>query len=404
MSINEVLAEFPNLGRQIDGRRLIYLDNAATTFKPKAVMTAMNDYLAQGCANIHRGVHRLSMEATANFENTREICRRFLNADRQEEIIFTSGTTMGLNVLALSLGQSYIKDGDEIILSAMEHHSNLVPWQMLQQRTGCKLRIVPLLANGSLDQQAYLGLLNERTKLVSLVHISNSLGTINPIKEMIQSAKKSGALTIIDAAQSVAHLPIDVKDLDCDFLVFSGHKLFGPTGVGVLYGKYKKLDSLPPVFGGGDMILNVTLEKSSYNTLPHRLEAGTPAIAEVIGLGAAIEFVERVGFAAIKQHDAEMLAYGKEKLSGLEGLRLIGTAKEKLPIFSFVLEGIHPHDIGTFLDEAALAVRTGHHCTQPVMQYFKIPATTRASCALYNNYEDIDVLASELKKIQEFFL
>ena len=398
--VHKVRKDFPNLAtRGRDDKPIIYFDNAATTFKPCQVIASTHAHYCHRTANIHRGVHYLSEEATAEYESSREKVRSFLNAADNFEIIFTKGATESINLVAFSYGRKFIKKGDEVIISEMEHHSNIVPWQMLRDETGCILKIIPFDDKGELVMAAYRKLLSPRTKLVSIVHVSNSLGTVNPIKEIIRLAHAVGAVVLVDAAQGVSHEPIDVRAWDCDFLVFSSHKLYGPTGVGVLYGKQKILESMPPYQGGGDMILSVTFEKTIYNRLPHKFEAGTPNIAGVIALGEAISYVKALGWDGVRAYKKELLEYGNKLLAGVPGLTMIGTAKEKAPIFSFILKDIHAHDIGTLIDREGVAIRTGHHCTQPVMKHFGVPATARASLAFYNTKEELDIFVGALKKI-----
>jgi cysteine desulfurase/selenocysteine lyase len=401
-NVFEIRKEFPNLHQEVHGKKLIYLDNAATTLKHQSVIDSVTNHYSHETSNIHRGVHHLSQEATLKYENTRSLVQHFINAAHAYEIVFTKGTTEGINLLAQTLSYE-IKARDEVLITHMEHHSNIVPWQMLCERTGATLVVAPINKKGEIIQEEFEKLLNEKTKIVSFVHTSNSLGTINPVKEMTAKAHKVGAKVIIDAAQAVAHHPIDVQELDCDFLAFSGHKMFGPTGVGVLYGKEKLLNALPPYQGGGDMILNVTFEKTTYNQLPAKFEAGTPPIAQVIALGKAIEFIKEVGFNAIKSYEDELLHYAHNTLSEIEGLNLIGTAAHKTSVVSFTLDNVHPHDIGTFADQDGIALRTGHHCTQPIMDFFGVPATARASFSIYNTKEEIDILATSLKNTMEFF-
>lgn len=401
--VAKIRNDFPNLKVQVHGKPLIYLDNAATTLKPQAVIDAVAGHYTKGTSNIHRGVHTLSQEATAAFERSRDTIRDFIGAKKSSEIIFTRGTTEAINLVANSYGRAFLKEGDEIIISEMEHHSNIVPWQILCESTGCVLRIAPFNDQGELIFEEFEKLLSKRTKLVGLVYVSNSLGTINPVKEIIAAAHKIGAVVVIDGAQSLAHLAINVQDLDCDFFAFSGHKIFGPTGVGALYGKEHLLNKMPPYQGGGDMISSVTFEKTCYNILPYKFEAGTPNIAGVIGLGSAIDYVRSIGLDNINKYEHELLEYGKKALSSITGLRLIGTAKQKASILSFVLPNIHPHDLGTLVDEEGIAIRTGHHCTQPVMKHFGIPATSRASLALYNTKEEIDKLVQAIEKAKEIF-
>ncbi len=396
-------ADFPNLKVNVHGKPLVYMDNAATTLKPQIVMDVMNAYYSVGASNVHRGVHYLSEQATAAFEASRQTVKEFLNARKIEEIIFTKGATDALNLLAQSYGRHFLKKGDEIIISHMEHHSNIVPWQMLCEQVGCVLKVIPINQEGEIIQEEYLKILSDKTKVVSIVWVSNSLGTVNPIASMIKAAHQKGAIFIVDAAQAVSHTRIDVQELDCDFLVLSGHKIFGPTGVGVLYGKETLLNAMPPYQGGGDMIKSVTFAGTTFNSLPYKFEAGTPAIAEVIGLKAALDYVLKINWDDMKKHKQSLLEYATKKLSAIKGVRLIGTAKEKTSIVSFVVDGIHPHDLGTLLDQEGVAVRTGHHCTQPLMEFFCVPATARASLAFYNTTEEIDTLAEAIIKAQAIF-
>lgn len=401
--VNKIREDFPILNKKVHGKNLVYLDNAATTQKPTYVIDKINKYYTTMNANIHRGVHALSQEATEAFEGARIQIKQFINALGKNQVIFTRGTTEAINLVASSYGRKNIKEGDEIIISHMEHHSNIVPWQLLCQEKNAKLRIIPINDDGELIYDEFEKLVNKRTKFISIVYVSNSLGTINPIKEMIKYAHQYKIPVLVDAAQAVNHIKVDVQDLDCDFLAFSGHKIYGPTGIGALYGKVELLESMPPYQGGGDMISKVTFEKTTYNELPHKFEAGTPDIAGAVGLGAAIEYVNKVGIQNISEHEHSLLKYATKKISEVPGLRIIGTAKEKTSVLSFVLENIHPHDIGTFLDFEGVAIRTGHHCTQPLMQRFNIPATSRASFAMYNTKEEVDVLVHGLKKIIEVF-
>ena len=404
LDIAAIRNDFPILTRTVrDGKGLIYLDNAATTLKPHAVLDAVYQHYANGASNIHRGVHFLSEEATRQYENARETVRRFINARDTSEVIFTSGTTFAINLVAKSWGEKNLKAGDEVIITHMEHHANIVPWQMLREVTGCILKVAPINDRGELIMDELEALITPRTKLISVVYTSNSLGTINPVRDIIDFAKKHGAKVLLDAAQTVAHEKVDVQNLDCDFLVFSGHKLFATSGVGVLYGKREILEAMPPLMGGGDMIKSVTFEKTTYADLPARLEAGTPAIGGAIGLGAAIDYVEKIGFAAISAQEKDLLTYATNLISDLPSVRIIGTAAKKAAILSFVVEGIHPHDMGTLLDAEGVAVRGGHHCTQPVMSRFKIPATTRASFSFYNTRGDADALVLAVRKAIEVF-
>ena len=401
--VNRIRDDFPILSKKVHDKNLVYLDNAATTQKPTYVIDKVNKYYTSMNANIHRGVHALSQEATEAFESARIQIKQFINSIGKNQIIFTRGTTEAINLVASSYGRWKIKEGDEIIISHMEHHSNIVPWQLLCHEKNAKLRIIPINDKGEIIFEEFTKLINDRTKFISIVYVSNSLGTINPIKEIIRYAHQFNIPVLVDAAQAVNHLKVDVQDLDCDFLAFSGHKIYGSTGIGALYGKVELLDAMPPYQGGGDMISKVTFEETTYNELPHKFEAGTPDIAGAIGLGAAIEYVNKIGIENIREHEKSLLEYATNKIEEVPGLRIIGTAKDKTSVLSFVLENIHPHDIGTFLDFEGVAIRTGHHCTQPVMKRFNIPATSRASFAMYNTKEEVDVLVYGLKKIIEAF-
>ena len=401
--VDAVKAEFPVLSELVHGKPLHYLDNAATTQKPRIVIDTLRTYYEEYNANIHRAVHTLSEKATERYEAGRGKVRTFLNAASVKEIIFTRNATEGVNLVAQTYGRKNFKPEDEILITAMEHHANIVPWQMLCEQTGAVLKVVPISDEGELDFDAFTQMLSTRTKFVSVTHMSNALGTVNPIEKMIELAHSYGAPILIDAAQSAYHKKLDVQALDCDFLVFSGHKLYGPTGIGVLYGKEEILRTMPPYQGGGDMILSVTFEKTIYNDLPYKFEAGTPHIAGGIGLGAAIDFLNDLGLERVERYEAELLAYGTEALKAVPGLTIIGTAPVKASILSFVMDGVHPHDVGTLLDQYGVAVRTGHHCAQPVMDRFCIPATTRASLACYNTKADIDALVFGLKKVAEVF-
>jgi cysteine desulfurase/selenocysteine lyase len=399
----KVREDFPALRATVHGKPLVYLDNAATTQKPRSVIDALTHYYTEENSNVHRGVHFLSQVATQAYDGGRTRVRRFLNAARDHEIVFTRGTTDGINLVAHSYGRKHFRAGDEVIISAMEHHSNIVPWQMVCDEKHASLKVIPMTDAGELQIDEYERMLGDRTKLVAVVHVSNALGTVNPVREMIALAHRRGIPVLVDGAQSSPHMPVDVQELDCDFYAFSGHKLFGPTGIGVLYGKAELLEAMPPYQGGGDMISAVTFEKTIYNTLPYKFEAGTPHIAGVIGLAAAIEYVERIGRAQIAAHEADLLAYGTELLSAIPGLRLIGTAKEKAGVLSFVVDGIHAHDLGTILDMEGVAVRAGHHCAMPVMKRFGLPATARASVAFYNTRAELDALAKAIHKAIEVF-
>ncbi len=403
LDLQKIRKDFPNLHIKVRGKPLIYLDNAATTFKPQKVIDTLTAYYKTGTSNVHRGVHYLSEQATAAFEQTREKVRQFLNASNTNEIIFTRGTTESINLVAYSYGRRFLQKGDEIVISAMEHHSNIVPWQILCQEKGCILKIAPMNKNGELIFEEFERLLSSKTKFVSMVYISNSLGTINPMKKIIERAHQKGIPVLVDAAQAVGHIPVDVQNLDCDFLAFSAHKLFGPTGVGVLYGKEKFLEKMPPFLSGGDMIASVSFEKTTYNVLPYKFEAGTPNVADVIALGAAIDYIQGFNREQVIKYEESLLAHGTKVLQRIPGLKLIGKAKEKIAIFSFVLLNIHPHDIGTLVDQEGIAIRTGHHCTQPIMKFFNVPATCRASLTFYNTKEELDKLAAALKKAKKVF-
>lgn len=395
--------DFPVLRQTVNGKPLVYLDNAASSQVPQVVIDRGSIYLEDEHSNIHRGVHYLSQKATTAYEGAREKVKRFINAREAKECIFVRGATEGINLVMHGYGRKFITAGDEIIISAMEHHANIVPWQMLCEEKGARLRVIPMNDAGELLQDEYHALLNEQTKFVAFTHISNALGTINPIKEMIDQAHKYGVPVLIDGAQAVPHMAIDVQDLDCDFYAFSGHKMFAPTGSGVVFGKAEILEKMNPFQGGGDMIRSVTFEKTTYAGLPNKFEAGTPAIASQIGLGAAIDYLNSFDRAQAARHEQELLTYATERLSAIEGVRIIGTAKNKTSVVSFVIDDIHPHDIGTILDQEGIAVRAGHHCAQPVMQRFNIPATARASFAFYNTKEEVDVLARTVEKVVEIF-
>ena len=400
---HRIRQDFPILDQQVNGKPLVYLDNAATTQKPRAVIDAISNYYLQNNANVHRGVHTLSQRATDDYEAGREAVCRFINAPDVNEIIYVRGTTEGLNLVASSYGRKYFKAGDEVIITGMEHHSNIVPWQILRQEIGIKLRVVPFNDDGELLMDEYEALLNDRTRMVSVVHQSNALGTVNPIAAMAELAHARGIPVLVDAAQSVPHMPVDVQALGADFLTFSGHKLYGPTGIGALWGRSDLLNDMPPYQSGGEMIRSVTFEETIYNTLPHKFEAGTPDIAGAIGLGAAIEYLENIGMARIAAYEQALLRYGTEKIGGIEGVQLIGTAEDKGGVLSFYMELAHPHDIGTILDAEGIAVRTGHHCAQPVMARYGIPATVRASLAFYNTTDDIDALVKAIDRVIEVF-
>jgi cysteine desulfurase/selenocysteine lyase len=394
--------DFPILGRRVHGKPLCYFDNAATSQKPQCVIDSEARYYTETNANIHRGIHLLSQEATDAYEAAREIVRDFINAAQREEIIFVRGATEAINLVAASYGQR-LKAGDEILITAMEHHSNIVPWQLLCERNGATLRIAPINDAGELEMATYESLLGPRIRLVAITHLSNALGTINPVRQMIALAHAHGAVVLVDGAQAVPHLAVDVQALDCDFYAFSGHKLYGPTGTGVLYGKAALLDAMPPWQGGGDMIRQVTFAKTTWNDLPYKFEAGTPNIAGGIALGTAIEYLNGIGLDVIAAHEQALLRYATARAEGTPGLRLIGTARNKASILSFVIDGVHAHDVGTILDQEGVAVRTGHHCAMPVMERFGVPATVRASFALYNTPAEVDTLFAALDKVREVF-
>jgi cysteine desulfurase/selenocysteine lyase len=403
LDVEKIRKDFPILKSKVHGHPLVYLDNAATSQKPQSVIDALVRYYEGENANIHRGVHYLSQIATEAFEQARETVRAFVNAARASEIVFTRGTTEAINLVAHSYGRANVGAGDEVLITAMEHHSNIVPWQMLCEEKGAKLQVAPMNDEGELLFEEFRKLLNPRTKVVAVGHVSNALGTINPLKQMIAAAHALGIPVVVDGAQAVPHLAVDVQDLDADFYTFSGHKMYGPTGIGVLYGKTALLEAMPPYQGGGDMISSVTFEKTTYNKLPHKFEAGTPDMAGVAGLKAAIEYMNGIGIAKIAAHEHELLEYATNVIGALPGVRLIGTAREKASVLSFVLDEVHPHDIGTILDQEGIAVRTGHHCAQPVMERFHIPATVRASFAVYNTRAEVDALAQAIQKVHEVF-
>lgn len=398
LDVYAIRRQFPVLSREIKGKPLIYFDNAATSQKPQSVIDELVNYYSGYNANIHRGIHTLAEEATLAFENTRDAVQQFIHAESREEVVFTRGTTEGINLVAYTWGRQNIKAGDEIIISTMEHHSNIVPWQILCEEKGASLKIVPISNEGELLMEQYDKLLNTKTKLVSVVHASNALGTVNPIKQIVAAAHRAGAVVLVDGAQSTVHLDIDVQEMDCDFFVFSSHKLYGPTGVGILYGKKHLLESMPPFLGGGEMIKEVRFERTTYNDLPYKYEAGTPNIADVVAFKTALDFIEQTGKEKIRRHEQELLNYSTEQLSQIPGVRIIGKAKEKLSVVSFVINGMHPQDIGILLDNKGIAVRTGHHCAQPLMNRFGITGTVRASFAVYNTLEEIDELVIGLQK------
>ena len=402
--VEKVRSDFQQvLKTQVHGKPLVYLDNAASTLKPRSVVEAISHHYQFEASNIHRGVHFLSEHGTTLYENARKKIQKFIGACEDREIIFTSGTTDSLNLVARSYGDQYLKEGDEILISEMEHHSNIVPWQMLCERRGCQLRVIPVDDCGDLIMDEFDKLLTDKTKLVSVVYASNTLGTINPVKEIIQKSHAKGAKVVVDAAQAIAHLNVDVKDLDCDFLAFSSHKIFGPTGFGVLYGKSDLLEAMPPIQGGGDMIDTVTFEKTTYNVIPHKFEAGTPHIAGAIGLGEAIDYVQSLGLDAVAKYEDELLQYATKKLKEIGGLKIIGEAQSKSAIASFVIDGVHPHDLGTLVDQEGVAIRTGHHCTQPLMARYGVSATARASFSIYNTKNEIDIFIDAVNKAMALF-
>jgi len=403
LDVEQIRQDFPILGQQVNGKPLVYLDNAATAQKPRVVIDAIQEYYQTYNSNIHRGVHHLSQVATEAYEKARVKAQRLLNASESREIIFVRSTTEAINLVAQTFGRERLQAGDEVVVSAMEHHSNIVPWQMICQEKDARLRVIPINDKGELLLEEYERLLSERTRVVAVTHISNALGTINPIEQMIEMAHQYDAAVLIDGAQGAPHLPLDVQALDCEFYAFSGHKFYGPTGVGVLYGKGDLLDSLPPYQGGGEMILSVSFEETTYNVVPHRFEAGTPNIVGAIALGKAIDYVTHIGLERIAYHEDELFRYATQQLSGLPELTIIGTADSKASITSFVMDDIHAHDVGTILDQEGVAVRTGHHCAQPVMDCFEVPATSRASFAFYNTKEEVDVLVEGIGKVIEVF-
>lgn len=402
-NVETVRSDFPILAREVGGNPLVYLDNAATTQKPRAVIECLNEYYSFENSNIHRGVHYLSAAATTAYESARKTVARFIGAPSDEQVVFTRGTTESINLVAHSWGRSNLRAGDEIVITGMEHHANIVPWQILAEEVGFTIRVVPVLDDGTLDLEAFHGLLNERTRLVSVVHVSNSLGTVNPVAEIVRRARAVGATVLIDGAQAVSHFPVDVAALDCDFYVFSGHKLFGPTGIGVLYGKRQVLEAMPPYQGGGDMIERVTFEKTTFRRPPGRFEAGTPHIAGAIGLAAAIDYFQSLDREGMAHYERDLLRYATEEILRIPGIRLIGEAPAKVSVLSFCLGDVHPHDIGTVLDADGIAIRTGHHCTQPLMIRFGITGTARASFSFYNTIQEADALVRSLKKVQKMF-
>ncbi len=403
LDINAIREDFPILHQQVNGYPLVYLDNAASSQKPAQVIDAVANYYRQDNANVHRGVHRLSQRATDAYEGSRSKVRGFLNAKSDKEIVFVRGATEAINLIAQSFVRPKLNAGDEVLISHMEHHANIVPWQMLCEQTGASLKIIPMTTVGELDLSTLDELLNERTKILAVGHVSNALGTINPIKKLIEKAHAKDIPVLIDGAQAVPHMTVDVQDLDCDFYVFSGHKMFAPTGIGALYGNQDLLEAMPPWQGGGDMILSVSFEHTQYNELPYKFEAGTPNIAGAIGMGVAIDYMQNLGIANLAQHEHDLLIAATEKVTALDGVRIIGTAQQKASVLSFMIDGVHPHDVGTIFDQQGVAIRTGHHCAQPVMQFFGIPATARASFAFYNTMEEVDALIDGIKKVQELF-
>jgi cysteine desulfurase/selenocysteine lyase len=403
LDLQAIRQQFPILAERINGHPLVYLDNAASTQKPLCVIDRISEVYRADYANVHRGVHTLSQRSTDLFEEAREKVRRFINARSAHEVIFVRGTTEAINLVAQSYGRPNFKAGDEILISAMEHHSNIVPWQMLAKETGAILKVAPICREGTLLMEDLEALLTEKTRLVAITQMSNALGTINPIKDIIRLAHERGIPVMVDGAQSAPHLPIDVRDLDCDFFAFSGHKLYGPSGIGVLYGKESLLQAMPPYQGGGDMIRRVTFEETEFNELPYKFEAGTPNIADTIALGTAIDFVEAIGMTLIADYEEQLLAYATSKALEIEGLRIIGSAPQKGAILSFTLDGIHPHDIGTLLDQLGIAIRAGHHCAMPVMDFFGLPATARASFALYNTFDEVDTLMEGIRQVIKLF-
>jgi cysteine desulfurase/selenocysteine lyase len=403
LNVERVRADFPILKRQIHGKPLVYLDNAATTQKPQAVLDAIASYYTDINANVHRGVHELSERATEAYEGGRERVRVFLNAASVREIVFTRNATEGINLVAHSFARPRLQPGDEVLVSAMEHHSNIVPWQLVCEAAGATLAVAPIDDRGDLILEEFERRLTPRTRLAAITHMSNALGTITPVRDIVSLAHARGVPVLLDASQAAYHMPVDVRALDCDFLVATGHKLYGPTGIGVLYGKEEHFDAMPPFLGGGDMISSVTFERSTWNVLPYKFEAGTPDISGAIGLHAALDYIESVGFEAIGAHERDLLAYGTQVLEAIDGVRLIGTARHKASILSFVVEGVHPHDVGTIVDREGVAIRTGHHCAQPVMARFNVPATARASLAMYNTREELDALGLAVRKVREVF-
>jgi cysteine desulfurase/selenocysteine lyase len=403
LDVERIRADFPILKLKVNGKPLVYVDNAASSQMPQAVLDRLVRYQTTEHSNIHRAVHYLSETATAEYETARRKLAAFINAREEREVIFTSGTTDAINLVAHGYGRKFIGAGDEIVLTTLEHHANIVPWQMVAEEKGARIRVVPVNDRGELMFEEYLKLLGPRTRLVGVGHVSNALGTINPVREMIAAAHERGIPVLVDGAQAAPHMQLDMQDLDCDFYAFSGHKMFGPTGIGVLYGKAAWLEKMQPYKGGGDMILSVTFEKTVYNVIPGKFEAGTPPIAAAIALGAAADYINGIGIARIHAHETDLLDYATDRMNRLPGVRIIGTAEKKAAVLSFVVEGVHPHDVGTLLNEEGIAVRTGHHCAQPVMQRFGIPATSRASFAFYNTHAEVDALVSGIKRVQKVF-
>jgi cysteine desulfurase/selenocysteine lyase len=400
----DLRAQFPILANEMNGKPLVFLDSAASSQKPKVVIDSISNYYETTHANVHRGVYKLSQEATDAFEKGRSIVKNFINAPSEEEVIFTKGATEGINLVASCFGRKYLHEGDEVLISAMEHHANIVPWQLICEERKALLTVIPITDDGELIMEEYKNLLNERTKIVAVSHVSNTLGTINPVKEIIQIAHTLNIPVLVDGCQAAPHIPIDVQSLDADFYVFSGHKVYGPTGIGVLYGKKEWLEAMPPYHGGGDMIETVTFEKTTFNKLPHKYEAGTPHVAGVVGLGTALEYIQEIGFDYIIEHEQQLLQMASEQLQDIPGLRIIGEAKQKVGVISFVVDGIHPYDIGALLDKQGIAVRTGHHCTQPLMQRFDVPGTIRASFGVYTDQGDIEALIKGVKKAVSMLL
>ena len=401
--VSRAREDFPILSRKVHGKPLVYLDNAATTQKPRAVIAAIRRYYGTSNSNVHRGVHALSDRATRAYEEARARVARFLNAREDREIVFVRGATEAINLVAQSYGRIHLQEGDEVLVTAMEHHANIVPWQMVCDRAGARLKVAPIEDSGELDLPAYERMLSPRTRLAAVTHVSNAIGTVNPVREMIGMAHARGIPVLVDGAQAVPHIPVDVQALGCDFYAFSGHKLYGPTGIGALYGKAEHLEAMPPYQGGGDMILRVTFEKTTYNAIPWKFEAGTPNIAGAVGLRAAIDYLDAIGPGVVSAHEGELLAYATEEVGRIPGVRIVGTAREKAGILSFVVEGVHPHDVGTILDHEGIAIRTGHHCAMPLMDRLGLPATARASFGLYNTPAEVDLLAEGIRKARELF-